>query len=71
MNDSDEIVVTEGKPLNGTIKIQGSKNAALPIMAAALMKKGPACCGAVQNRGCISYGKNPPGSGSCELVAGS
>lgn len=40
MNDSDEIVVTGGKPLNGTIKIQGSKNAALPIMAAALLSEG-------------------------------
>ena len=40
MNDSDEIVVTGGKPLNGTIKIQGSKNAALPIMAAAFLSEG-------------------------------
>lgn len=40
LNDSDEIVVTGGKPLNGTIKIQGSKNAALPMMAAALLSEG-------------------------------
>lgn len=40
LNDSDEIVVTGGKPLNGTIKIQGSKNAALPIMAAAFLSEG-------------------------------
>ena len=40
LNDSDEIVVTGGKPLKGTIKIQGSKNAALPIMAAAFLSEG-------------------------------
>ena len=40
LNDIDEIVVTGGKPLNGTIKIQGSKNAALPIMAAAFLSEG-------------------------------
>ena len=27
-------------PLNGEVKIQGSKNAALPMMAAALLNKG-------------------------------
>lgn len=58
LNDSDEIVVTGGKPLNGTIKIQGSKNAALPIMAAAFLSEGTSVLpGLSQNRGCISYGK--------------
>lgn len=37
---SDEIIVTGGKPLNGTVRIQGSKNAALPIMASALLSDG-------------------------------
>jgi len=32
-----KIVVTGQRPLNGTIKISGSKNAALPIMAATLL----------------------------------
>ena len=40
LNEIDEIVVTGGRPLNGTIWIQGSKNAALPIMAAALLSSG-------------------------------
>lgn len=40
MNEIDEIIVTGGKPLNGTVKIQGSKNAALPMMAAALLSEG-------------------------------
>ncbi len=33
----DSIVINGGKPLNGTIKISGSKNASLPIMAASLL----------------------------------
>lgn len=36
----DEIRITGGKPLQGTITIQGSKNAALPMMAAALLHRG-------------------------------
>lgn len=40
MNEIDEIIVTGGRPLNGTVKIQGSKNAALPMMAAALLSEG-------------------------------
>ena len=35
-----EIRITGGRPLKGTISIQGSKNAALPMMAAALLHKG-------------------------------
>ena len=35
-----EIRIEGRKPLEGEIKIQGSKNAALPIMAAALLHKG-------------------------------
>ena len=33
----DQIVIRGGKPLNGTIAIGGAKNAALPLMAAALL----------------------------------
>ena len=40
LNEIDEIIVTGGRPLNGTVKIQGSKNAALPMMAAALLSEG-------------------------------
>lgn len=36
----DEICITGGKPLQGKISIQGSKNAALPMMAAALLHRG-------------------------------
>ena len=36
----DEISITGGVPLRGSIRIQGSKNAALPIMAAALLHHG-------------------------------
>ena len=34
------IKITGGIPLQGEVQIQGSKNAALPIMAAALLNKG-------------------------------
>ena len=37
----DMFVVRGGKPLNGRVRISGSKNAALPIMAASLMADGP------------------------------
>ncbi len=33
----DKIIVTGGQPLRGTVKLSGAKNAALPIMAAALL----------------------------------
>ena len=40
MKGLDEIRITGGRPLWGTITIQGSKNAALPMMAAALLHRG-------------------------------
>lgn len=40
MNALDAIRITGGKPLQGKVTIQGSKNAALPMMAAALLHKG-------------------------------
>ena len=40
MNEIDEIIVTGGRPLHGSVRIQGSKNAALPVMAAALLSTG-------------------------------
>ncbi len=36
----DRIVVTGGKKLSGTVQISGSKNAALPMMAAAILPSG-------------------------------
>lgn len=36
----DEIRIAGGTPLRGTVSIQGSKNAALPMMAAALLYRG-------------------------------
>jgi len=35
----DKILVHGGQPLNGTVRISGSKNSALPIIAAALLTK--------------------------------
>ena len=36
----DKIIINGGKPLEGTVKISGAKNAVLPMMAAALMVDG-------------------------------
>ncbi len=36
----DKLVIEGGKPLSGTIVIQGAKNAALPILAASMLAKG-------------------------------
>lgn len=35
-----EIIIDGGNPLSGSVRIQGSKNAALPMMAAALLHEG-------------------------------
>lgn len=35
-----ELIINGGRNLNGTIKVQGSKNSALPIMAATLLTEG-------------------------------
>ena len=37
----DRIRIRGGKPLEGRIPISGAKNAALPLMAAALLSDGP------------------------------
>ena len=37
----DKLVIKGGVPLNGRIRISGSKNAALPILTACLLCKGP------------------------------
>lgn len=39
----DKIKITGGVPLNGTIRISGSKNAALPLMAASLLIRDALC----------------------------
>ena len=33
-------IIEGGYPLNGTLRVQGAKNAALPILAAAIMSEG-------------------------------
>ncbi|MEP6810851.1 MAG: UDP-N-acetylglucosamine 1-carboxyvinyltransferase, partial [Chthoniobacterales bacterium] len=37
----DKILVHGGHPLSGSIKVSGSKNSALPILAATLLTKEP------------------------------
>jgi len=36
----DKIIITGGQQLRGTVKLSGAKNAALPVMAAALLARG-------------------------------
>ena len=36
----DKFLITGGKPLRGTVRIAGAKNATLPIMAATLLSPG-------------------------------
>jgi len=36
----DKLLITGGRPLEGTVRISGSKNAALPVMAATLLAAG-------------------------------
>jgi UDP-N-acetylglucosamine 1-carboxyvinyltransferase len=37
----DKLIICGGKPLNGEIRISGSKNSGLPILAATLLAEGP------------------------------
>ncbi|SHE99141.1 UDP-N-acetylglucosamine 1-carboxyvinyltransferase [Microbulbifer donghaiensis] len=37
----DKLIIEGGSPISGTLKISGAKNAALPILAAALLADGP------------------------------
>lgn len=72
LNEIDEIVVTGGRPLHGTVRIQGSKNTALPVMAAALLSSGTSVlreCPKITD--VFLMGKNPPGAGRGNLVGGS
>ncbi|HID16253.1 MAG TPA: UDP-N-acetylglucosamine 1-carboxyvinyltransferase, partial [Candidatus Atribacteria bacterium] len=36
----DKLFIEGGRPLNGSVKISGAKNAALPLMAATLLAPG-------------------------------
>ena len=72
LNEIDEIVVTGGRPLHGSVRIQGSKNAALPVMAGGPFKLRDQCtAGVSEDHRCIFDGKNPPGAGRGNLVGGS
>lgn len=41
----EKLIVYGGRPLRGTVKVSGSKNASLPIMAATLLADGPCTLG--------------------------
>ncbi len=51
----DKILVHGGHPLNGTVRVSGSKNSALPILAAALLTKEPCVISNVPDLSDINY----------------
>jgi UDP-N-acetylglucosamine 1-carboxyvinyltransferase len=54
----DSLVIEGGARLRGTLKVNGSKNAALPIMAAALLAEGPTYLREVPNLSDINHQVN-------------
>lgn len=51
----DKIIVHGGAPLNGSVRISGSKNSALPILAATLLTKEPCTISRVPDLSDIHY----------------
>lgn len=51
----DKIIVHGGTPLNGSVRISGSKNSALPILAATLLTKDPCTISRVPDLSDIHY----------------
>lgn len=51
----DKIIVHGGRPLSGSVKISGSKNSALPILAATLLTKEPCIIHSVPDLSDIHY----------------
>ena len=39
----ERYIIEGGRPLAGSVRIQGSKNTVLPVMAAALLQRGTVC----------------------------
>ena len=63
---NDRIYIEGGHQLKGSIRIQGSKNAALPMMAASLLHRGVSVLSA--DRGCFLYGGNSSEAWGSDLV---
>src|SRR2546422_1468175 len=51
----EKIIVTGGNPLRGTVQISGSKNSALPIIAATLLTSEPCVIRGVPNLSDIQF----------------
>ncbi len=51
----DSLIIEGGSRLRGTLKVNGSKNAALPLMAAALLADGPTYLKDVPNLSDINH----------------
>lgn len=63
----DAFVIQGGKPLRGTVRVNGSKNAALPLMAAALLTEEPVTLRAIPNLSDIRNMVRLIASLGCEL----
>ena len=56
----ERYIIEGGRPLEGSVRIQGSKNTVLPVMAAALLQRGTVCLRRCpENCGCALHGRNP------------
>src|ERR1700733_13461207 len=51
----EKIIISGGNPLRGTVQISGSKNAALPIIAATLLTSEPCVIRGVPNLSDIQF----------------
>jgi UDP-N-acetylglucosamine 1-carboxyvinyltransferase len=51
----EKIIISGGNPLRGTVEISGSKNAALPIIAATLLTSEPCTIRGVPNLSDIQF----------------
>ncbi len=63
----DKILVHGGEPLNGSVRISGSKNSALPILAATLLTKEPCTLHRVPDLSDIHYMLTILGRLGCEV----
>ncbi|MEM8738165.1 MAG: UDP-N-acetylglucosamine 1-carboxyvinyltransferase [Planctomycetota bacterium] len=66
----DSFVINGGRPLRGTVRINGSKNACLPLMAAALLTDQPVRLLGVPNLSDIRNMQRLLDSLGCDLTAG-
>ena len=65
---NDRIYIEGGHQLKGSIRIQGSKNAALPMMAVSFTSGSQCAQRLSADRGCFLYGGNSSEAWGSDLV---